>query len=76
MLFTVVVSVVDVRDVKKSRRPEKKRKDEDDVMKNYQKWFSSLFICKRRKKKREILPEYLGVLSQKGFEWRNSLNRR
>jgi hypothetical protein len=28
MLFTVVVSVVDVGDVKKSRRPEKQRKEE------------------------------------------------
>ena len=38
------------------------------LMKNYQKWFSSLFIRKRRKKKKEeeILHEYLCVLPKKG----------
>ena len=49
------------------------------LMKNYQKWLSSLFIRKRserKEKKSEILHEYLGVLSQKGFEWRNYLDRR
>jgi hypothetical protein len=39
-------------DVKTSRRPEKqKRKMRVTMMKNYHKWFSSLFIRQRRGKK-------------------------